>query len=175
MTTPIVPPKLGNKILILTDNCPACLDLLQTILPSMTNLAQTRFTLLHCCPPTYWEHGGGQQPEVAQEMQVVWETTEQEFRTTEWYFKQATQILLKAGVQEHHIDAVKDPDHDSLLDAAMAELNKHSYTGVILNARHTDLISRLEHRGITDVFRKIPDVAVWAIDEEILSHIHTTS
>lgn len=171
MNVPLNPPKLGKNILILTDNCSACLQLLKAILPSMPNLSQTRFTLLHSCPPAYWEHGGSHQPESEQEFEMVWDSAESEFRTTDWYFEQATKILTGAGVQGHHISTVKDPDHDDLLAATMAEISHHTYSGVILNNRHTDIISRLERRGFTDAFRKIPEITVWAIDDALLQRI----
>jgi hypothetical protein len=57
-------------------------------------------------------------------------------------------------------------EEDSLTDATVTELRRGNYSGVIVSSEHHDLVRRLLNRGLTDILRHVPKVAVWAIDPE---------
>ena len=51
-----------------------------------------------------------------------------------------------------------------LLEAAVAELKRGGYSGVILTQAHRDIANPIVGKGITDAFRQVPHAAVWMID-----------
>jgi hypothetical protein len=159
-------PELGDNLLVVMDNCPACLEMLGAVASNLPRLNHRYFTLLHCCPAIYWEHGGGTDPETRHEIDAVWESEEDEYSLTRQYFDQACHILQQAGVPPSHILTTAAVDNNSVIDATMAELRRGKYTGVIVSSDHHDIINRLHARGLTDIFRRIPKVAAWEIDNE---------
>jgi hypothetical protein len=46
------------------------------------------------------------------------------------------------------------------------ELRRGNYSGVIVSSDHHDIVNRLRGEGLTNIFRRVPKVAVWAIDTE---------
>jgi hypothetical protein len=165
----LVPPELGENLLVVMDNCPECLDILRTVVTSLPNAQRRYFTLLHCCPPIYWEHGGGSDDDTQRNIKAVSKTEAQEFRQTRQYFDKASDILQEAGVPDSHIHTTTAAEQESLIDATMAELRRGKYSGVIVSRQHSEIISRLRGGGLTDVFRRIPKVTVWAVDTEELA------
>jgi hypothetical protein len=159
-------PELGENVLMVMDNCPACLAILRMVASSLPKVDHRYFTLLHCCPTIYWEHGGDADAAAMREMDAVWQAEEDEFNVTEQYFARARRILEDVGVPAAHIRAVAAVKEDSLAAATIAEVRRGHYSGVIISRDHADIVNRLLGRGLTDIFRRIPKVAVWAIDSE---------
>jgi hypothetical protein len=159
-------PELGENLLVVMDNCPACLEILRMLVSNLPRVNHRYFTLLHCCPTIYWEHGGDSNPETRREIDAVWKAEEDEYNLTQQYFDQASRVLQEAGVHVSHIRTAAPVEVDSLADATMAELRRGQYSGVIVSSDHQDIINRLHGRGLTDLFRRVPKVAVWAIDTE---------
>lgn len=160
------PPKLGESILIVMDNCPACLDMLKLVISRLPRLNERFFTLLHCCPYLYWEHGGADDPDNQRYLETVEQAEAEEFRQTQQYFEQASAVLQAAGVPKSHIRTQATTEASSPLEAVMAELRQHEHTGVIISSRHADVINRLRGQGVTDMFRRRMNVAVWALETE---------
>ena len=166
MTGMSLRPELGTNLLIVMDNGPVCLDILRMVASNLPRVNHRYFTLLHCCPTIYWEHGGEVSPETRREIDAVWEAEEAEYRLTHQYFADARRMLQEAGVPEAHIRTITAVEQESLVDATVAELKRGQYSGVIVSSDHHELVNRLLGRGLTDLFRHIPKVAVWAIDTE---------
>jgi hypothetical protein len=165
----VLRPELGENILVVMDNCPTCLEILRVVASSLPRVNYRYFTLLHCCPTIYWEHGGGTDLVTQHEIDAVWQAEEDEYNLTQQYFADARRILQDAGVLVSHIRSTTASGEDSLANATMAELRRGHYSGVIVSSDHHDIINRLHARGLTDMFRRIPKVAVWAIDTEGLT------
>jgi hypothetical protein len=75
----------------------------------------------------------------------------------------AKAILQEAGVLDSHIHTSVSTE-DSLITATMNELMRHHYTDVIISKYHHEIIARLLRKGVTDIFRKIPDIEVFTLD-----------
>jgi len=162
--------ELGQNILMVMDNCPDCLDILRNVVARIPGIASKSFTMIHCCPTIYWEHGGGENPEAQRDAKAVIETEVTELKTTRLYFDLASSILKSAGVPESQIH-VKASLENSLVDATMTELWQGCYSDVMVGSQYTDIINRLERRGLTDRFRLIPPVRVWTFDTESTSEM----
>jgi hypothetical protein len=162
MNTLYAPHHLGQYILIVLDNAPECLEMMRTVVASLDGIQHRSFGLLHCSPTTYWEHSGADNAVVNREVEEVWEEEEKEFRRTESYFGQARAVLEAAGVPPYKIHS-RMMTSDNPAAAIIEELRECAYTGVVVSDCDQDLVNRLRGQGITDIFRHIPDVEVWAI------------
>lgn len=167
----LVTPNMGDDILVVMDNCPTCIDMLRRVCSRLNQLDRKYFTLLHCCPAIYWEHGGNADANMQQQIDAVWQAEEAEFNQTQYFFEQAKQVLQEAGVPASHIYTTTASNKRGLLDATMSELKLKTYSGVIISSIHTDIINRLYGRGVTDIFRRLPKVTVWPIDTEALAEV----
>src|SRR6478672_11933682 len=95
--------ELGQNILMIMDNCPDCLDILRNVVTRIPGIATKSFTMLHCCPTIYWEHGGSENPEAQITASAVLEAESTELKTTQLYFDLASSILKSAGVPASQI------------------------------------------------------------------------
>ena len=167
MNTPIAPPHLGQNVLVVLDSIPGFLDTLRSATESLPHMAHTSFTLLCCHPTTYWEHSGADNPEAAAQIEDTWQAEDTAFNRAQDCLDQARAILQDAGVPDTHIITKTPLDKDSIIAATMHELKRYPYTGVILSRYHDDIINRLLRKGLTDIFRKLPNVQVWPIDSAV--------
>lgn len=158
-----IAPQLGHQVLIVTDASPTFLDTLHRTVTCLSQTTDMVFTLLCCCPTHYWGHSGEGCPELKRYIEALWEEEESEFNLAQECLDCTKSILEEIGIPTAHIQN-KIATEDSLITATMAELKLGDYTGVIVSATHYDIVNRLLGRGLTDVFRKIPNVQVWAID-----------
>ena len=159
------PPQLGQNILVVMDNNPGSLDIVRAIASYLPQIAQTSFTLLCFCPMHYWGHGGEESEGLNLFMRDVYEEEERDFDLADERLLQAKSILLEAGVPSEHLQT-RIATEDSLIEATMAELRRCQYSGVVVNHTQGDIVNRLLRRGITDIFRQIPEVEVWAVNPE---------
>ena len=166
MDTRVFPPYLGQKVLLVMDSVPGFLDALRSAIVSLPQITQSFFTLLCWHPAHYWEHGGADNPEVRQQIENVWRAKDEEYDRAEHCLDQARAILQDAGVPVSHIITKTSIDEDSLIAATMHELKRRNYTGVVISRYHDDIVNRLLRKGLTDMFRKIPKVEVWAVDTD---------
>lgn len=164
MQTRTALPQLGDKILIVLENAPRFLDELRAIIATLPTLTNTFFTLMACCPPRYWEHGGADNPEVQQEIVQAWLTETTEHTHAETCIDQARATLTACGVPADHIDTLIATDEASTLDATLHELKRAHYTGVIVSAGHEEIVHRLHKDGLTDLFRHVPKVTVRTLE-----------
>mgnify|MGYP005850069485 CR=1 FL=1 len=164
MTTHTVTSRLGNNILVVMDSTPAFHDALRATVAALPEVERRSFTLLCCCPPRYWEHSGGEPQDVAEQARQMREAKRQDFDRIGRCLDHATKLLGEVGVVEERITPRVVTGHDQILPAVMAELRRIRYTGVIVSDYHTDIINRLERRGVTDLFRSVPDVAVEVLE-----------
>jgi hypothetical protein len=169
MKTIFRPPELGQSILIVMDTHPDSLEMIKTAMTYLPDLVHRSFTLLFCSFPRYWEHSGSEDPEVQHEIDAVWDEEEHEFARIDEYMETAKSLLIAAGVPHYHIFTRRAFLHESLIYAALMELKQCQYSGVIVNNYHEELVNRLRARGLTDLFRYIPKVTVWAINTPSLS------
>jgi hypothetical protein len=130
--------------LVVMDNCPACLEILRVVASSLPKVNHRYFTLLHCCPTIYWEHGGGTDPETQHEIDAVWQAEEDEYNLTEQYLDESRRILQEAGVADSHIRTITAVEADSLVAATTLELRRGTYSGQRLQSGQ--LILRHLHR-----------------------------
>jgi hypothetical protein len=164
MSTNTVTARLGQHILVVLDSTPAFHDALRAAAAALPEVEQRAFTLLCCCPPRYWEHGGGQPDDVAQQVEQVEASRDRDFDRINRCLDHAAGLLREAGVPEARITRRFVTEHDHIRAAVMDELRQRPYSGVIVSAYHTDIINRLERRGLTDVFRSVPPVAVEVLE-----------
>jgi hypothetical protein len=164
MDTRAKPTHLGQNILIVMESTPSFLDALRTFVVSLPQVTDTFFTLLCCHPTQYWEHGGADNPEVQEQIEKAWKAEDEEFDRAKICLDQARAILQDAGIPVSHILTKTALEVDSLVTATMHELSQRHYTGVIVSRYHTDIVNRLLRKGLTDIFRAIPQVEVWALD-----------
>ena len=164
METRTAPPRLGLNVLIVMDRSPGFLEALRGAAACLPQIAHMTFTLLCCCPMRYWEHGGADSPEAKDEIERASRRQDEALDCAERCLNQASAILEQAGVPARHILTRIVTTQDSYVAAAMHELNQGQYSGVIVSRYHEDLINRLQRRGVTDIFRRIPNVEVWALD-----------
>ncbi|HEX2908361.1 MAG TPA: hypothetical protein VHO69_15925 [Phototrophicaceae bacterium] len=164
MTKVPVPPQLGHNLLIALENNPNCLNMINIIVAEIPRLQDRFFTLIHCCPTIYWEHGGGEVQEVRQTAGSVYAAEKKEFQATRDYFVQARAVLEAAGVSPSHIQIKTAVDQNSLREATVLELKQGQYSGVILAKCHASIASRVRGQSIMDIFRQIPRVTVWEIE-----------
>lgn len=159
-------PALGARILVVMDNCDSCLEMLQMLTEALPNMAERRFTLLHCIPTVYWEHGGDSGEEGAK---LIRKMGEEAFRTTEAYFDQARSILIESGVPAGSIQTVTDCQSSDVTQATLTQLRLLPYSGVIVSHQHHHLVNQLTGRSLLRWLRRgIPNVTVWVVDEEML-------
>ncbi len=151
---------LGDRILIVMDNCDSCLEQLSTLEHQLPNIASRHFTLLHCVPPTYWEHGGDGSAEAKQ----VWEAEDREFNLTDDYLNRSRVALEDCGVPASQIQFAVHTC-SSTREAVLKQMNRASYSGVILSDRHHDLAELLSGHSLFGWFmRRRPSVTVWEIE-----------
>jgi hypothetical protein len=163
MQTRTALPQLGDKILIVLENAPHFLDELRAVIAALPTLTNTFFTLMACCPPHYWEHGGADNPDVLQELEQAWNDEQTQHSHAEVCLDQARAALLACGVPAEHVITLIAAEETSALDATLHELKRLQYTGVILSAGHDDIVHRLHKDGLTDFFRHVPKVTVLAL------------
>jgi hypothetical protein len=158
-------PELGNQVFIITDNNATFLDWLRTAI-ALVPLAHAKYyTLHHCCPAIYWEHGGGSDHD---EAQLAWDAEENMRTRTERYFDRVSALLQEYGVPANHIRTQLSVEEDRPINAVMAELEHGRYSSVIVSSFHHEVVKRLRGGGLVDLFRPRPKVEVWALDEESL-------
>lgn len=161
----LTPTELGQNLLVVIDNSYRYLDSLQDALENIPDRSNRYFTMLHCCPTIYWEHGGPC-PDLEQTIRAIQESEDEAIRMTWEYFEKVRIILRDVGVPASHIQC-KLGLFDNVLDAVTNELEHNNYSGVILSTQHTDLINRLEHKGLLNRFRRFPHVVVWTLNSSI--------
>lgn len=164
MNTHTVSSRLGHNILVVMESTPAFHDALRACVAALPEVERRSFTLLACCPPRFWEHSGGHSADIAEQARYMQEAKRQDFSRVEQCLEHAASILRQAGVPAERIVQRVVTGHEQMLPAVMAELRRARYTGVIVSAYQTDIINRLERRGITDVFRSVPSVAVEVLE-----------
>ncbi len=162
MNTRTALPQLGDNILVVVENAPRFLAELRAVTASLPSLPTTFFTLMACCPPRYWEHGGADNPDDRQEIEAAWKEEQADTLRAEHYLDQAKTVLEVVGVPAAHIDTLIAVDDDDLLAATMHELKQTQlhYSGVIVSEQHDEIVNRLLKRGLTDLFRHVPHVEV---------------
>jgi hypothetical protein len=160
-------PNLGNHILIVMDNCAACLDMIQTVVRSLPDIAERQFTLIHYVPPIYWEHEGD---DCHEESKRVWEADQRQFIATADYLKQAQTLLVDGGVPASHVNTVVETDTNDTQDAVLNELRRTTYDGVVLSIRHHGLANLLRgDRSPFNLFiRPEPRLTVWESDVNLI-------
>lgn len=163
MHASIIPPQLGQTILLLMNDTPHFIDTLREALRNLPGIAHKQFCVLFCCPTRYSEHAGGDDPENKMAIADLWNQEERDFRLAEEQLARARAVLEESGVDAASI-STKVAVEDSLLEAAVAELKQGGYSGVILTQAHREIAHRVLGKGITDVFRNVPQAAVWMID-----------
>lgn len=157
-------PELGTHILIVMDLCESCLSNLRQMVATMPGATSRQFTLIHCIPAVYWEHGGDTGIEEARR---IWQDDEKVFQNTGSYFKQAIETLTQGGVPRHYIHVVTDCESSDITQAVLKQLRTRPYTGVIVSSNHNDLVSLLSGRSIFRWFiRHTPDVTLWVVDKD---------
>lgn len=164
------PVNLGNNILIALSNRSASLRLVQTVARRLADPARTRITLFHYLEPVYWEHGGIDRPEEAEELrqqEQEWLACEHDREViTSRYFQQARSILYRAGVSTGNIRTKMTWDTNNVAEAALAELKAGDYTTVVIGRHHHSLFDRLLGGDLADILERHEkqQVAVWSID-----------
>jgi hypothetical protein len=166
MNPQVVPPRLGRHVLIVVDAAPCFVDCFRKIALTLTELDQRNYTLIRCCPPVYWEHGGGDDADCGDEIKSMWEQEEAEFARTKEYLGKVKATLIALGVPPDQIETRTATEQSSMVEATMAELRNGHYTGVIVSGMHAEIVNRLEHRGVIDRLRKIPEVEVLEMRSE---------
>ena len=166
MNASTAPPQLGPNVLVILDKSPGFLDALRSVAASLPYIPHTLFTLFCCCPTRYWEHGGADDPDVKRQLEDAWKAAEKEFDLARHCLNQARSVLQDAGVPDSHICTRISTEQDSLIAATTAEVRAGHYSGVIVHRTHDDIVNRLLQKGVTDRFRRLPEVEVWAIDTE---------
>lgn len=164
MSTHTVQPHLGQQILVVMDSKPEFHYALRGAVAQLPERERLSMTLLCCCPARYWEHGGTDDETTAAASRQIWEAQEKDFSRAQRCLQHAAALLEETGVLPERITQRVIADKDRLLTAVMAELSRIRYTGVIVSRYHPDIISRLQRRGVTDLFRNVPDVHVWVLD-----------
>ncbi len=164
MKTQLATVHLGQNILVIIDPVTGFFDAFRSVTHRLPRIDETLFTLFCCCPTRYWEHGGADSQEVRQEIENVWQAEEDELTRAEHCLGQARAILVDAGVPDSHIFSKVTTAEDSLLAATTAEVRHGHYSGVIVCRYHDDLVNRLNRKGITDVFRNLPQIEVCTLD-----------
>ncbi len=163
------PVNLGNNVLIALSNRSASLRLVQLVARRITNPAQTRITLFHYLEPIYWEHGGIDRPEEAEELRQQaqeWLAHEHDQEViTSRYFQQARSILYRAGIPAGNIRAKMTWDTNNAAEAILTELKAGDYTTVVIGRHHHSLVDRLLGGDLADVLERHEkeQVAVWCV------------
>lgn len=170
MDTRLTLKRLGQNILVVIDSSAGYLDILRAATTHLPQIDSKFFTLL-CCYPThnwYWEHGGADNPEAKQELEDVWNEEDKVLNRAEHCLNECRAILQAAGVPASHIFTRISDTEGGVVPATMHELKQSDYTGVIVSSYQQDIVNRLRRIGITDLFRRLPKVEVWAIDTKLL-------
>ena len=163
MNAQVALPQLGQHILVVIDHSSGYFDALHMTISRLPKITHTFFTLLCCCPTHYWGHGGEDTPELKRYIESLRKEAEEEFNLAKRCLDRGKAMLQDAGVPPSHI-LTKTSTEDSLTAATMAELRQGQFSGVIVSLFQYDIVNRLHGRGITDIFRQLPQVEVWAID-----------
>jgi hypothetical protein len=163
--------ELGSQVMIITDNNSTFLDWLRAAISRLPEAGEKFYTLHHCCPAIYWEHGGPSQ-EARQEARLAWNAEESSLARATHYFTHVTTLLREFGVPADHIRTHLSVEEDDPIKAVVDELERGKYSGVILSGYHHDLVRRLQGRGLRGLFRHHLDVVVWALDETALGFAH---
>ncbi len=164
------PVSLGHNILIALSNRNASLRLIQRVAHQLADPARTRITLFHYLEPIYWEHGGVNRPEDAEELQRQeqhWLAYEHDQEViTSRYFQQARSILSRAGVPANNICARMTWDTNDVAEALIAELKSGDYTTVVVGRHHHSLFERLWGGDLAAILERHEkyQVAVWSVD-----------
>lgn len=159
----------GYHVLVVMDHNPPRLNLIEALIKHGTDFSNQFITLMCWCPAIYWEHGGGTgTPEVADLESELTQADAKHQHTLEvanQVFARASQMLQNAGVPEANISTRISFEGDSLAEAVIHELETHSYSTVMVDKRHHDVVNRLTKRGIWNLLsRHMPEVTVWAVD-----------
>ncbi len=144
--------ELGEKILVIVENCQDCVEQLRTIVAHIPDAPKCRFTLLHCCPPKYWEHGAS--PESQREARKAWQTTESELSESEFYLRSAKNLLMQTGILASQI-TIRLAVNETLESAVITELRQGQYSGIVLCSDHSKLIQWASGRVIMRRFSKL--------------------
>lgn len=148
--------ELGNRILFVVDCRQNCMQMLRNALADIPDIASKRFTLIRCVPPALWEHSGNPTGNEA-----IWEHTDKEFRQTDDYFANCTELLQSLNVPAANIRQVVSTETRTTADAVVRELQENFYTGVLVGQCHSETIDRIQGRGLLNALRRHkPDVAV---------------
>ncbi len=164
------PVSLGNHVLIALSNRSASLRLVQVVAHHLADPAHTRITLFHYLEPIYWEHGGVNHPEDAEELhqqEREWLTSEHDQEViTSRYFQQARSILYRAGVPAGNIRAQTTWDTNNVAEAVLAELKVGDYTTVVIGRHHHSLVDRVLGGDLADSLERHEkqQVAVWSVE-----------
>ncbi len=164
------PANLGNNVLIAMSDRSASLRLVQTVAHQLADPAHTRITLFHYLEPIYWEHGGVNRPEEAEELrrqEQEWLTCERDQEViTSRYFQQARSILRRAGVPAGSIRTKMTWDTNNVAEAALAELKAGDYTTVVIGRHHRSLFDRLLGGDLANILERHEkqQVAVWSVE-----------
>jgi nucleotide-binding universal stress UspA family protein len=166
-----VPDNLGNNLLVAMDNAASSLYMVRVLARLLPDHKRIRITLMHYLAPIYWEHAGIDSPEdeEALENEEEWVEAEEEKEEleTDFYFKQATAILERAGVPSRAIRTRLHFDENSVSEAVLTELQDGLYTSVVMGRQHHDLLAGMLGGPVTDVLRQHDeDIAVWVIEDE---------
>jgi hypothetical protein len=151
MKRPLTPLGLGTNILIVLDECPACLDMLQTMVACLGSMPQKDVSLLYCCSA------------FSSDLTSDWTTEERQFQFEQHYLYQATDILHTAGVSASHIHIARAIGQKCLAAAVAMELKRKPYTGLIVRNHYHQVARRLQHSGLMDEFGRIANIVVWAM------------
>ena len=162
MKRPLTPLELGTSILIVLDECPACLDMLQTIVAYSGDMPQKDITLLYCCSA------------FASDLTNDWTAEERQFQLEEHYLYQATDILHAAGVPASHIHIARAIGEKCLAAAVAMELKRKSYTGLFIRNHYHLVAHELQHRGLMDEFGRIANIVVWAMPADVPMAVKTS-
>jgi hypothetical protein len=163
MKQPVLP-ELGQNILIVLDECPACLDMVYMIVGGLSDLAQRSYTFIYCCE--LFQSEDEMTTRVSEMMQKAFgtlEAEEREFQLAQQYLYQTMDILHAADVPDTHIRIARAIGADSLVGAIATEFGQGGYTGIVVRQHHRDMVSGLQCRGIMDTFGRIPGTVIWVI------------
>jgi hypothetical protein len=156
-----VPPELGQKILLVLDECPACLDMLDTIIGGLSDLPQREFTLLYCCTIIHPEYGDTH--DKTGEVLAILEAEEHEFQVAEQFLYQAADMLHAAGVPVNRIHIVKALGEECLVGAIATELKRGHYASLVIRHYYRHIVQGLQWRGVMDTFGRIADTVIWVM------------
>ncbi|HLV33934.1 MAG TPA: hypothetical protein VKY59_02420 [Spirillospora sp.] len=160
----------GYHVLVVMDYDPAaCLGLVDALIDNSSDLSNRYITLMCCCPPAYWEHGGRtattETAGAEHELRRADVRYQRNIETANQMFAAATGLLQDAGVPKENIKTHICFESENLTEAVIRALRTHGYSTVVIDRRHHEVVNRLTRRGIWKLLaRHVPPVTVWAID-----------